>query len=219
MYWLLPLLLLLSGCSSNGNIALTTESVSENNVSSLSRISVGMSEAQVLKIMRHPYKQESFNRIEGEYDIWFYVTRATALGQSRLVQQNLTPLVFRNGVLVGWGYSYYNYALKQDDPKKVPSPKDHDDPGKNIEKALETPAAPRTAPPKTGQPQKSPPPKNVKPQQTPPAAPSDSDPEQYPQKILPMDDGSKPPPKNQPKARVPNDGGGQNKETPQGPQQ
>ena len=103
MYWLLPLLLLLSGCSSNGNIALTTESVSENNVSNLSRISVGMSEAQVLKIMRHPYKQESFNRIEGEYDIWFYVTRATALGQSRLVQQNLTPLVFRNPVPLCFG--------------------------------------------------------------------------------------------------------------------
>jgi hypothetical protein len=72
-----------------------------------------MDEFEVLQVMRRPYSEESFQIGDNEYKIWFYVTRVTALGQSRMVQPNLTPLAFRNGQLIGWGYDYYRWMLKK----------------------------------------------------------------------------------------------------------
>lgn len=114
MYWIVPFLILLSGCISSRNMSLSTEAWSEDNTNNLSRIYVGMSEEQVLKIMRHPYSQRTFKHNGDVYDVWFYVTRMTAMDQSRMVPQNLTPLTFKNGVLIGWGFSHYNYLLKQE---------------------------------------------------------------------------------------------------------
>ena len=147
MYWLL-FLMVCSGCMANRT--LTTESTAEKNIYYLTRVSLGMTEAQVLQIMRQPDRQESFSLEEDKYDVWFYITRVTGLGQSRLVPQNLTPLVFKNGIFAGWGFVYYRYLRQQEKerskpvapvkpaPKSKSGPEESDD-AKAIEKVLVTP--------------------------------------------------------------------------------
>lgn len=94
------------------NQGLSTLAMSDINVDRLSALRVGMSQKEVLQIMRKPYSYETFTIDKNIYDVWFYVTRPTILGQSRMVHQNLTPLAFKNGVYLGTGYSYYNYYVE-----------------------------------------------------------------------------------------------------------
>ena len=51
-----------------------------------------------------------------------------------MVPQNLTPLTFKNGVLVGKGYDYYNYLVLQED-QRYDCPRNHlkDQPKENLE--------------------------------------------------------------------------------------
>lgn len=138
-YWLL-LSIFAGGClASNG---LQYEAMSDTNQYHLALLHKGMSEKQVLQIMHKPYSYESFEVGEDIYDVWFYVTRATGLDQTRMVPQNLTPLTFRNGVLVGMGYSWYYYAMKEQaagmchKPKVKPLKKQQDE-DKSFEKTLD----------------------------------------------------------------------------------
>ncbi len=109
--WLFLLGTCVAGCmSSNG---LQYEAVAETNVYRIARVRKGMSEKEVLQIMHKPYSYESFETDEDVYDVWFYVTKPTGLDQTRMVPQNLTPLTFKNGVLVGTGYSWYYFAMKE----------------------------------------------------------------------------------------------------------
>lgn len=151
--------LFLCGCMSNQG--LQTLASSEANVWNFSRISEGMTQAQVMRIMRKPYDYKTIE-VCGEacldiYDIWFYVIRPTVLGQSRLVHQNLTPVVFKNGILLGWGYHIYDKVAQSqrsalsNEEKKL---KDKELEDKNIEKALEAPPgeAPQKNPTNAAQP-------------------------------------------------------------------
>ncbi|MBX7065844.1 MAG: DUF3192 domain-containing protein [Parachlamydiales bacterium] len=109
-YWVI-IAFLAGGClASNG---LQYEAMSETNQYHLARVRKGMSQKQVLQIMHKPYSYETFEVEDDIYDVWFYVTRPTALDQTRMVPQNLTPLTFKNGVLVGTGYQWYYYAMKE----------------------------------------------------------------------------------------------------------
>lgn len=111
-YWLLPAISLwLVSCATSS--ALQYEAVADNNVYHIAILRKGMSERQVLQIMRRPFSYESFEVGDDIYDVWFYVTRPTGLDQTRMVPQNLTPLTFKNGVLVGTGYNWYYYAMKE----------------------------------------------------------------------------------------------------------
>lgn len=101
----------LTGCMANNG--LQYDSVAENNLYHIARVRKGMGEKEVLQIMHKPYSYESFIAGEDVYDVWFYVTKPTGLGQSRMVPQNLTPLTFKNGILVGTGYSWYYFAMKE----------------------------------------------------------------------------------------------------------
>jgi outer membrane protein assembly factor BamE (lipoprotein component of BamABCDE complex) len=130
-------LLCVSSC--NNNSGLSTEAIAENNISNLSRISIGMSQSQIASIMRKPYRQESFEYGDNDYDVWFYITRMTALGQTRMVPQNLTPLVFQDGVLVGWGFGYYNRfksSMNSEETKTPQAPSHQQD--RSLEKTLQT---------------------------------------------------------------------------------
>ncbi len=141
----------LTSCMSNNG--LQYEAVSETNQYRLARVQKGMSEKQVLQIMHKPYNYETFEVGEDVYDVWFYVTRATGLDQTRMVPQNLTPLTFKNGVLVGTGYSWYYFAMKEQAAElaakapPAPKPKSQDEDDLEFEKALKsypekTPPAP-----------------------------------------------------------------------------
>lgn len=109
--WLVASTLCLVGCVSN--TALEYQAVSQKNLYHITKVRKGMSEKEVFAIMRQPYKYETFELGEDVYDVWFYVTQTTVLGQSRMVPQNLTPLSFRNGILAGTGYDYYYFVTRE----------------------------------------------------------------------------------------------------------
>lgn len=201
---------LLAGCMANQGLG--TQAWSENNTYNLWRISKGMDQAVVLQIMHKPFRYETFEVDQDVYDVWFYITRPTVLGQSRMVPQNLTPLTFRNGVLIDIGYVYYNYLLKEEKaraktaknlPVKTEEEATPPEEDQNLEKALETPpdSSQKPAPKSPNQPA-SQPPANQKPQPARPAQPaSPSSQPQTPAKPSPGKPSSSPP--NQLPGRAP----------------
>lgn len=110
-YWIF-LGIFAGGCLANNG--LQYQAMSETNQYHLARVRKGMSQRQVLQIMHKPYSYETFQVEDDIYDVWFYVTQTTVLDQTRMVPQNLTPLTFKNGVLVGTGYHWYYYAMKEE---------------------------------------------------------------------------------------------------------
>ena len=111
---------ILQGCVPN--LGLSTLANAELNVTNLSRLKKGMTQAEVLKIMRHPYSDQVFVMDKDIYDVWFYVKEPTVLGQSRMVPLNLTPLTFKNGKLIGSGYGYFNYLKRRKEEAENPKP-------------------------------------------------------------------------------------------------
>lgn len=131
-------LFFLGGCLSNNS--LSSFSASEENIWNISRLSIGMSETEVLHLMNYPYSKKNLDYGDICCEIWFYVTRPTGLDQSRMVRQNLTPLVFKNKVLAGWGYDYYRYILsKSEELKRKPTIQPKTDESKSLERAIEGP--------------------------------------------------------------------------------
>ena len=184
----LVLSVLLHGCIANDS--LRTSAMAENSIHNLSRVSVGMNQADVLCIMRHPYRKETFTMDKSIFDVWFYVTSPTVLGQSRMVPQNLTPLAFMNGKLIGWGHSYYRYLVKRQNSdqqptiEKAPATPTEDI---NLEKALQPtfeqqktppPAAPAPSKAQPAQPGQAPAPSSGKPNWGPVAPPAKNQPPQ-----------------------------------------
>lgn len=103
-------LLLLAGCVSNQG--LSTMSTAQENIWNLSRICLGMNQDQVRRIMHEPYRTKCFTHNGLNYLVWFYVTRPAALGQRCLIKINVTPVVFENGLLIGWGYDVYDCLMR-----------------------------------------------------------------------------------------------------------
>lgn len=151
-HWLALPGVFVAGCIASDG--LRSAALSDNNIWNISRISEGMSEGQVIQIMGKPYDYKTFCAGDDVYDVWFYVTNPSMLGQTRLVKQNLTPLSFKNGVLIGWGYHYYDKVLatqKQTEQRAEPLPEERAPPPALEEKSLEdvlkkTPGAPPAAP-------------------------------------------------------------------------
>jgi len=135
------------------NNGLSDTATAEVNVFHIARLERGMNQVQVLKIMRHPYSDQVFILDNDTYDVWFYVTSRRVLGQSRMMPMNMTPLAFKNGILIGWGNAYYNLIKKRQaeiekalrpPPPPKPIPKETEQGPENIqlEKVLQKPADP-----------------------------------------------------------------------------
>lgn len=101
------LLLALCGCLANNTLGTTTRA--DLNIYHIDKVHKGMTDEQVFQVMSYPDKQAVFETDQGEYQVWYYVTRGTVMDQSRLLPRNLTPLVFKDGVLVGRGYDYVHW--------------------------------------------------------------------------------------------------------------
>ncbi|NGX29053.1 MAG: hypothetical protein K940chlam1_01246 [Candidatus Anoxychlamydiales bacterium] len=106
--------LTLSGCFKT---PLKTGAISEQNRISLYSLEIGMSTEQVLDVMGYPYKTEERMYNVELYEIWYYITEPTYLGQSELITRNFTPLVFEAGHLIGWGRNFYKYQFDVEDEK------------------------------------------------------------------------------------------------------
>ncbi len=139
--WLLLSGVCVAGCMASN--ALQYDAMSETNLYRIAKIRKGMSEKQVLQVMHKPYDYQTYEVAGDVYDIWFYVTRTTGLDQTRMVPQNLTPLTFKNGILVGTGYYWYYYAMNgqaaevaKENP--TPQPKTQQEEDQEFEKLLKT---------------------------------------------------------------------------------
>lgn len=136
--------ILLSGCMVSNSLEYLA--VSDSNINRLSKIEKGMSQREVMAIMHKPFKFEIFTFGKDIYDVWFYVTRTTVMDQSRMVPQNLTPLTFKNGILVGKGYDYYNYLVQVEENPPKPAVKEKPaEENEGLEKALQAPPTATTA--------------------------------------------------------------------------
>jgi hypothetical protein len=207
---------LLLFCSCVANTVLGDAHNAENNVSRLSRVSLRMDKETVLKIMHAPYDKEDFRIGEDRYEVWFYVTSGTLLGQSRMVPRNLTPLTFRGQILVGFGYDYYYWLRRGGEIRTAVVNENEAMENKEIERALEQKAAPSpngpaqnppqgngsTTPPKETTPPPMQPPAQAKPMQesSPTTNPPKSSPppKQPPAPTKPKQESSSPPKPNPP---------------------
>ena len=100
---------LLSGCMER---MMQEELAAEHNMINWQRLEIGMNENQVLNAMSFPDRKE-FHVVDGrEYAVWFYLTNTTKpVFVKKFSKKNYSPVVFRNGVLIGWGYDFYNYVF------------------------------------------------------------------------------------------------------------
>lgn len=104
-------LIFLSGCLTNDT--LEAASIANNNVYKLRQLCYGMSEEEVFARMKAPSRQEKLLIKKENYDIWFYLTRGTVFDQEHLVHRNLTPVIFKEGLLIGTGYTLYDKLIYQ----------------------------------------------------------------------------------------------------------
>jgi len=107
---------LISSCSRS---PIATGVHAEENRYRLSWIKVGMSKSSVYNKVGCPQRTEKVDINGVNYEIWYYLTKRYALGQTRLLPQNTTPLIFRKNKLIGWGREYYNYLLNVDNEREV----------------------------------------------------------------------------------------------------
>jgi hypothetical protein len=93
------------------------DQVRAHNRSQLMKLSPGMTRGEVLAVMgqetvnvdgekvTNPYRNESYRAGDQSFEILFYYTDLKAR-DGAITDDELTPLVLKDGVLDGWGWSY-----------------------------------------------------------------------------------------------------------------
>lgn len=76
----------------------------------LEQLKRGMTKEEVLNIMGEPLKDEKRYR---DPDVWFYYTE-TKWSDGNATRDECTPLVFKDGRLIGWGKKYYKKRIQKD---------------------------------------------------------------------------------------------------------
>ncbi len=80
--------------------------------SNLNKLDIGMSKAETLGIMGKSYKTETLQGKDKVFLVLYYVsdTRGGVIdfisGDANIADDELTPLVFDEGKLIGWGWSF-----------------------------------------------------------------------------------------------------------------
>jgi hypothetical protein len=80
----------------------------EENQQNLSRLEIGMSKEQVLSIMGKKYAAH-IRSGDHNFEVFYYPTGIG--GDVRKItdsEKRLTPLVFDEGILVGWGWEFFD---------------------------------------------------------------------------------------------------------------
>ncbi|MFH1441154.1 MAG: DUF3192 domain-containing protein [Candidatus Omnitrophota bacterium] len=110
--YLLLMFMLISGCA-----GLSMYEAVSPNKSNLAKLRVDMPEDEAMKIMGdkpissssmsidNPYRVESMEAATGSYKIVYYVTQVV-LDDDTISDEELTPIVFKDGKLVGWGWNF-----------------------------------------------------------------------------------------------------------------
>ena len=101
----------ISGCS-------TPWGTVSRNLENSRNLRVGMTKAEVLKVMGEPIRDEKFC----EPDIWFYYVEMV-WGDGLITEDECMPLVFENGKLIGWGNQFrIDHRLKRKEAPPIHNP-------------------------------------------------------------------------------------------------
>ncbi len=104
---------LLSGCvvsvggDSDSHYSADWEDREQNNRKHIAKLDAGLSYENVVRKMGVADFNELFEKQDGTYRVLFYRTQRTR-GDGVTTKDECTPLVFKNGYLVGWGDSAYS---------------------------------------------------------------------------------------------------------------
>ena len=123
---IIMLLLMLAGCS---NFYLdTSELLRTQNAENIKKLSIGMRKDVVMELMGtepskgvfmwidNPYRSETVTGQDGRtYEVLYYYSELKQR-DDKITDDELTPLVFENGKLVGWGYPFLDRKVP---PKPV----------------------------------------------------------------------------------------------------
>jgi outer membrane protein assembly factor BamE (lipoprotein component of BamABCDE complex) len=101
IFILLILSSLIAGCGAMTGIEASI------NRNQLDNLKVGMSTDRVRNAMGKPYKSEFL----GSKLIWYYITEWQSDGKT--TPEELTPLVFENDTLLGWGYNFLDNKARR----------------------------------------------------------------------------------------------------------
>jgi hypothetical protein len=119
------LFVLAAGCTSS------LDRVRAANRRNLLKLSVGMTKEQVTAVMGHksgggwfgeptvnsPYKSEILQGKDKTFEVLYYYTDVKSViytaNPATITDDELTPLVFDNGKLIGWGASFLDSNIKK----------------------------------------------------------------------------------------------------------
>ena len=106
-----------SGCGLAATSSLRQEN--EKNRSTMLLVDLGMSKAEILKLMGTPRLTEAYTLNGKAVIMWFYLAREQGIAQDeyRFSRHELTPIVFEDGNVVGWGGEFvkkYDHRIKAD---------------------------------------------------------------------------------------------------------
>lgn len=106
-----------SGCQ----IPLQT---AKNNIQNMKNIRVGMTKLQVQQIMGEPVSGETYC----QPDVWFYYTEVV-WADGLTTQDECTPLVFKDGKLIGIGRIFYTEYRSRGVRDLLTHPEEEENPG------------------------------------------------------------------------------------------
>ena len=123
---IIPLVFILAGCS---NFYLdTSDLLRTHNSETIKKLTVGMHQDVVMELMGtepskslfmwidNPYRTETLTGKDGKtYEVLYYYTDMKQR-DDKITDDKLTPLVFENGSLIGWGYTFLDQKVP---PKPV----------------------------------------------------------------------------------------------------
>jgi hypothetical protein len=93
------MIFVLAGCSYSR--------IAKRNNQLMLTLNPGQTKQEVLKIMGGPSRNERYSLDKKQIDVWYYRTDSFLTG-SWDDDEYFTPMVFEDGILVGWGKDYYD---------------------------------------------------------------------------------------------------------------
>ena len=104
---------------------IATRNFRDLNRRNILKLSIGMEKTDVLRVMgnrqvkdsqlgtvTNPYKSEIFKAQEKVFEIWYYYTDRT-VADGMISEGELTPVIFEDERLVGWGEGFFQDLVKK----------------------------------------------------------------------------------------------------------